>query len=131
MKTARLLAVAAVLFNVAGNYCLSLGMKQTGQLVSASPLDYLRALLNPWVALGVVLQFGWLISQLSLLSWADLSWVLPITAFGYALPAVLGAVFLHERVQPTRWAGVALIVLGVAVVSRTIPRTHRPRGESQ
>ncbi len=129
MKTTRLLAVAAVLFNVGGNYCLSVGMKQGGELISTSPVDYLRALLNPWVALGVALLFGWLISQLSLLSWADLTWVLPITAFGYALPAVLGAVFLRERVQPTRWAGVALIVAGVAVVSRTIPRTHGRRGE--
>ena len=129
MKTPRLLAVAAVFFNVAGNYCLSVGMKATGELVSVSPLDYLRVLLNPWVALGVGLLFGWLIAQLSLLSWADLTWVLPITALGYALPAVLGAVLLHEHVQPSRWAGVALIVSGVVVVSRTIPRTRRSGGE--
>ena len=130
MKTPRLLAIAAVLFNVAGNYCLSVGMKESGKLVSVAPLDYLRVLLNPWIAFGVALLFGWLIAQLSLLSWADLTWVLPITALGYALPAVLGALFLHERVQATRWAGVALIVSGVAVVSRTIPRTHRARGGS-
>ena len=127
MKTPHLLAIAAVLFNVAGNYCLSVGMKETGKLVSVSPLDYLRVLINPWVAIGVGLLFGWLISQLSLLSWADLSWVLPITSLGYALPAVLGAVLLHERVQPSRWAGISLIVAGVGVVSRTIPRTHRPQ----
>ena len=129
MKTTHVLATAAVVFNVAGNYCLSVGMKQTGELVSVAPLDYLRVLLNPWVAVGVGLLFGWLISQLSLLSWADLTWVLPITALGYALPAVLGAVLLHERVHPLRWAGVSLIVCGVAVVIRTIPRTHHPHGE--
>src|SRR5262249_12946978 len=68
VKTTHLLAIAAVVFNVAGNYCLSVGMKQTGELVSVSPLDYLRVLLNPWVAVGVGLLFGWLIAQLSLLS---------------------------------------------------------------
>jgi multidrug transporter EmrE-like cation transporter len=129
VKTTHLLAIAAVVFNVAGNYCLSVGMKQTGELVSVSPLDYLRVLLNPWVAVGVGLLFGWLIAQLSLLSWADLTWVLPITALGYALPAVLGAALLHERVHPVRWAGITLIVAGVGVVIRTIPRSRPAHGE--
>jgi uncharacterized membrane protein len=129
VKITHLLAIAAVVLNVAGNYCLSVGMKQTGELVSVSPLDYLRVLINPWVAIGVGLLFGWLIAQLSLLSWADLTWVLPITALGYALPAVLGAVLLHEHVHPARWAGVTLIVAGVGCVIRTIPRSHRPQGE--
>ena len=109
--------------NAGGNYFLSLGMRAVGETVSFSPLDYLRAMTNPWVLLGIVLLIGWLIAQLSLLSWADLTFVLPITACSYVLAALLGAVFLGERVSLSRWSGIALIFAGVVLVSRTRPRT--------
>jgi uncharacterized membrane protein len=124
----RALAAAAVCFNVLGNYCLSVGMRSIGATVSFSPLDYLRPLLNPWVALGVVLLAAWLISQLSLLSWADLTYVLPITSLAYVLTAILGAFLLHERVSWSRWLGVGFIFFGVMIVTRTRPRTV-PAGE--
>lgn len=119
----RALAVAVVGFNVSGNYFLSVGMRSMGELVSVSPLEYLRALANGWVALGVVLLIGWLISNLSLLSWADLTYVLPITAVSYVIAAVLGAVSLNEHVSLAHWGGVLLIFSGVVIVGRTRPRT--------
>jgi drug/metabolite transporter (DMT)-like permease len=75
------------------------------------------------VLAGIVLLICWLIAQLSLLSWADLTYVLPITALGYVLAALLGAFALGERVSLSRWAGILLITAGVAVVSRTRART--------
>jgi len=126
----RILAIAVVGFNVSGNYFLSVGMRSMGELVSVSPLAYLRALANAWVALGVVLLIGWLISQLSLLSWADLTYVLPITAISYVITAVVGAVSLKEHVSPIHWGGVLLIFCGVLIVGRTRPRTApAPPGE--
>jgi drug/metabolite transporter (DMT)-like permease len=117
------LSLAVVFFNVAGNYFLSIGMRSLGPLVTFSPLDYIRAIFHPTVLLGVVLLICWLIAQLSLLSWADLTYVLPITAMAYVITAVLGAVSLREHVSGWRWAGVALIATGVIVVSRTRART--------
>ncbi len=126
------LALAVVFFNVTGNYFLSVGMRSLGPLVSPAPLDYIRALFHPLVMLGVVLLIGWLISQLSLLSWADLTFVLPITALAYVIAAVLGALVLHEHVSGWRWTGVALIGLGVFVVSHTKARTAPvPNGDKQ
>ena len=55
-------------------------------------------LFNPWVALGVLLLILWLISQMTLLSWADLSYVLPVTSVGYVLVALVGRFFLHEQI---------------------------------
>lgn len=52
------------------------------------------------------------------LSWADLSFVLPITALSYLLGAVLAATYLGEAVTATRWIGTALIVAGVVVVGK-------------
>ncbi len=109
--------------NAAGNYFLSLGMRSVGETVSFSPVDYLRAMSNGWVLMGIFLLIGWLIAQLSLLSWADLTFVLPITACSYVLAALLGAFSLREHVSFSRWAGILLIFTGVLVVSRTRPRT--------
>ncbi len=119
----RALTIAVIAFNVSGNYFLDVGMRSIGALVSWSPLDYLRVFTNGWVVLGVVLLLLWLICQLSLLSWADLTYVLPITSTSYVLIALLGAVFLNEHVSPARWLGVSLIVTGVVIVGRTRPRT--------
>ena len=104
-----LFAGVAVLSNVLGNFALSQGMRQFGRMLS--PASILSVMLNVWIAAGICLLAVWMLSQLSLLSWADLSYVLPITSA------------LHEYVSPVHWAGIALIFLGVMIVSRTHPRT--------
>ena len=104
-----LLAAVAVLSNVLGNFALSQGMRQFGAVVSLSVTSLLGALLNLWVACGILLLAVWMISQLSLLSWADLSYVLPITSSSYVLTAILGALALKEYVSPAHWIGIVLI----------------------
>ncbi len=95
--------------NVLGNFALSVGMKQaTGNLVSA--------LLQPWVLAGIGLLIFWTLARMALLSWADLSYVLPTTAVGYVLNALLGRYFLGETVTSERWMGTLLIVGGAALV---------------
>ncbi len=122
----RIFTVIVILTNVFGNFLLGLGLRQVGSLVGRSPLAYIFALFNPLVAVGVGLLIAWMLSHMALLSWADLSYVLPITSIGYALTAFMGWIFLHELVSPTRWAGVALIVLGVIMVGHTAPRSPKP-----
>jgi len=118
-----LFAVVAVLSNVLGNFALSQGMRHFGSVLSVSVLSFLSVLANIWVVSGILLLVIWMLSQLSLLSWADLSYVLPITSASYVLAAILGAVALGEYVSPVHWIGIAMIFLGVMVVSRTTPRT--------
>jgi drug/metabolite transporter (DMT)-like permease len=66
-------------------------------------------------------------SYLTALSWADLTFVLPATAFGYVVTAFLSRVFLHEAVSSWRWAGVLLITCGVGLVARGPSLTvHEP-----
>jgi uncharacterized membrane protein len=122
MFKTRIFTALVVISNVLGNFSLTWGMRQVGSVVSLSPWPYIAALFNPWVALGVSLLIVWLISQMTLLSWADLSYVLPVTSVGYVLAAVAGRLFLHEEISLARWAGVGLIMMGVAMVSRTAPR---------
>jgi uncharacterized membrane protein len=124
MKT-RVVTAVVILSNVLGDSMLRFGMQQVGSLVSKSPLAYIVALFNPWVALGVSLLILWMLSHMALLSWADLSYVLPVTSIGYALVALSGRIFLHEAVSMPRWAGIFLIGAGVLLVGRTEFNTTR------
>jgi drug/metabolite transporter (DMT)-like permease len=121
----RVFTVVVVLSNVLGNLFMTFGLRRLPRLVSASPVAYIEALFDPWVALGVALLIVWLLSHMTLLSWADLSYVLPVTSVGYVLNALMGHTFLNEQVTWTRWAGIALIMAGVALVGRTSIRTHK------
>ena len=127
LKT-RIFTAIVVITNVLGNSLLSRGMRSVGELISLSPVPYIRALFNPWVAMGVSLLILWLLSHMALLSWADLSYVLPVTSIAYAMVALVGRIFLHEQVSTARWVGIALIVVGVTLVGRTAHRTTVPSG---
>jgi uncharacterized membrane protein len=122
LKT-RVLTVITIVANVAGNALMSRGLRHGGALGS-SVLDYLGVLLNPWVAGGVCLLIVWLLSRMALLSWADLSYILPVTSIGYVLTAAIGCLFLGEQISPWRWAGTVLIVAGTALVGSTAVSTH-------
>ena len=116
-------ATVVVLSNVFGNFFLKKGMPAD----LPTPWSYITVLFQPWVALGVLLLILWMLSRMTLLSWADLSYVLPVTAVGYVLVAIVGRVFLEEQISTKRWAGILLIMAGVALVSlATPPRTHTP-----
>jgi len=60
-----------------------------------------------------------LLTRLALLSLADLSFVLPLTATGYILSVLLGKVFLNEQVSSSQWLGTLLIFFGVILVGTT------------
>jgi len=122
MFKTRIFTALVVLSNVLGNFSLTWGMRQVGRVLTLSPWPYIAALFNPWVALGVSLLILWLISQMTLLSWADLSYVLPVTSVGYVLVALVGRFFLHEEITTGRWLGIGLIMMGVMLVTKTAPR---------
>ena len=120
MKAKIVLLVAAVVFlNAFGNLALAWGMKHAAGVQVLSPVSYLRPMLNPAVALGIMLLILWLLTRMALLSWADLSFVLPLTSLGYVMAAALGKLFLHENVTPGHWAGTALIFAGSLLVGST------------
>jgi uncharacterized membrane protein len=120
-------AVVVILSNLCGNYLLKLGMPSN----LPSPLAYITVLFRPYVALGVVLLILWMLSRMTLLSWADLSYVLPVTSIGYVLVALAGRILLHEYIPVSRWCGIALISAGVTLVSfATAPQTFALKEEA-
>jgi drug/metabolite transporter (DMT)-like permease len=125
LKT-RVLTAIVIVANVLGNFFLSWGLKHRGGPLGAAAIEYLRVLFNPWVAAGVGLLIFWLLSRMALLSFADLSFVLPVTSIGYVLTAVVGWAVLGEHISAGRWAGTLLIMGGTALVGSTEARTTKP-----
>ena len=124
-----LVLLAVMLFGGAGDVLLKRGMQDFGRVDPHHLFRVVGALANPWVLLGIVFLICFFVSYLTALSWADLSYVLPATAMGYLLVAVLSRFFLHENVSPYRWLGIALISCGVGWVTRGPALTQRPSPE--
>jgi drug/metabolite transporter (DMT)-like permease len=122
IKTLVLVLIAGLLGGT-GHVLLAKGMKTVGDLTEA-PTSMIggmvvRAVSNPWLLFGVVLQASFFFMYLTLLSRADVSKILPMTAFDYIVVALLAQYLLGEPVTAGRWTGIGFIVLGVFLVSRT------------
>jgi len=101
-----------------GDSCLARGMRQMPAISLDHPLALISAVFHPWIAAGIVMLICFFACYLTALSWADLTYVLPTTAFGYVIIALLGRFWLHEEISIYRWAGIILITLGVGFVAR-------------
>ena len=114
-----LVLAGITVFSTAGDSLLARGMKDLGSVnVSLHSLSgLLLAILNPWVAMGILFLFTFFACYVSALSWADLTYVLPATSLAYVLVALIGHFGLYEEISPTRWLGIALIAAGVGFVA--------------
>ena len=101
-----------------GDTFLSAGMKQVGPVSLHHLLSLLFALKNPWVLGGVAFLMTFFAAYLTALSWADLTFVLPATGFGYVIIALLSKFWLQESISAGRWFGIVLITLGVGFVTQ-------------
>jgi len=126
LKTYLLIAVMVVAGPL-GNVLLGKGMKHIGEPAVWPPLQLLHTGLNiftsAFIWLGIASLVTFLVAYMLVLSWADYSFVQPASSLAYGMVALLGYTMLGEKVSPLRWAGIAVICLGVFVVGRTNPRS--------
>ena len=114
------LFVLIIVVGTWGELCLGRAMKETGELErfhpgAAASLLW-RALRVKWIWIGVAMMTLAFFSLLLLLSFEDVSFVIPVTALSYFVGALGGIFFLGERVDPQRWIGIALVCVGVVLV---------------
>jgi uncharacterized membrane protein len=109
-----------------GDTCLSRGMTALPAISLAHPESLIAAVFTPWIAAGIALLIGFFASYLTALSWADLTYVLPATAFGNVIVALLAKFWLHNTISLARWAGILLITIGVGFVAQGPSVTERP-----
>jgi len=116
------LALLSVLLSVAAQFSLKAGM--SGQEMSALLLkpsalrSAIAVLSNPYILGGLALYGLGALAWLGVLSRWDVSKAYPLVGLGFALTVVIGAL-AGEQVTSMRVAGVALICLGVWMVSTT------------
>jgi uncharacterized membrane protein len=125
VKTLAMVLAMVVCAN-AGDLLLKRGMSQIGAVrLSGSGLTraFELTVTSGTIWAGILFLSAFMLAYMTVLSWADYSYVMPAGAFGYAVLTVMAVLFLHESVSSRRWFGVVLICVGVLLVGQTKPRT--------
>jgi drug/metabolite transporter (DMT)-like permease len=114
------LLLLIVIAGTGGELCISRAMKAVGEVKDFRPVALFRvigrAMHVGWMWIGFLLSIVAFLALLGALSIENVSFVVPVTAISYAAGTLGGKIFLKERVSPQRWAGVALVCLGVTLV---------------
>ena len=115
-----LLAITA---GTVGDILLAKGMKQLGDLSTMNLRGIMevafRAMTEWKIVVGTAMLALFFFLWLAVLSWEDLSVALPMQALNYVLVAVLAKYILHEEVSPLRWGGIALVCIGVMLITKS------------
>lgn len=116
------LILLGVLLNAAGQLALKQGARAMGP-VALAPAELwgagLAAALNPFIWLGLVCYVVSVAVWIVALSRVDVSLAYPMLSIGYVLTALAAAWFFGEELNPMRIAGIAVIIVGVVLISRS------------
>ena len=119
VRTAIFLAVIVVA-GTAGDIMLTLVMKKLASnepwTLRSSPRLIGRAFLHPQLWGGIGLMAVAFFAFITVLSWANVSFVVPATAANYIVGAFAAKIVLKEKVSRARWTGVLLVAAGVVLV---------------
>jgi drug/metabolite transporter (DMT)-like permease len=109
-----------VVSGTAGELCVSRAMKSVGEVHDFRPRSILRFVLQSlrlrWMWLGIALMGLGFFSLLAILSFQEVSFVVPVSALSYAAGAFGAKAFLGERINRNRWVGIAVVCIGVTIV---------------
>jgi bacterial/archaeal transporter family protein len=120
MKTAFMILII-VLSTSAGEVLIAKGLKQVGEISTLNPgllvrLGW-RIMMNSNVLQGVLSMAVSFLAFLTVLSWENLSYIVPATSLSYVM-STLGAKFvLKERINRYRWVGTVLVGFGILLIS--------------
>ena len=125
LKPSQYMVLIAVMFTASvGDALLARGMTQVGSIDPHHLRLLLHALVNPFVAGGILVLAGFFATYMTALSFADLTFVMPATAFSQVVTALLSRFWLHEHLSLSRWTGILLIFSAVGFVAASPPRTE-------
>jgi drug/metabolite transporter (DMT)-like permease len=122
MTRSVLMFVSFIACSTGGEIIITHAMKIVGEPARLRPREVLsflgRALRNGWFWAGLPLLAASFYLLLLLLSWEPISLVIPASALNpYVFGTLAAKYFLGEQISPGRWAGVALVCAGVALVA--------------
>ena len=119
-----------ICFGPSGDLLMSKGMRSIGTPASLAPFMLVHyvflVLTSPLVWFGTFCMVGFFVCYISVLSWADYSFVQPATALTYGIVALLGKYVLGEKITFLHWMGILVVCAGVAIIGYTSPATAEP-----
>ncbi len=103
-----------------GELCVSRAMRSMGEVHDFRPQSILRFVLKglqlPWMWIGIAMMSVGFFALLAILSFRDVSFVVPVSSLSYAAGAFGARTFLGERIGRNRWLGIAVVCIGVTIV---------------
>jgi drug/metabolite transporter (DMT)-like permease len=116
-----LILLIGLVFEATGVVLLKKGITQIGEVKQVCASEVIRVVkagvTNPCVLLGVFFEALFFACLLVLLSESEVSFLWPLTALSFVMTTFAALIFLGEKVSSIRWAGVAFIVVGAALIS--------------
>lgn len=115
-----LVLIVSVGLAVVGQLLMKRGMQLFGTFpISQLPVKFLPMVFSPFVFFGIASFALSAVFWLVVLSRFDLSMAYPMVSLGYVVVAIVSVFWLGETVSLVRWLGIAVICLGVFLISRT------------
>lgn len=115
------LILLSVATGVAGQTVIKLGVERPAAAAnSAGVAGLLRTIVtSPLVLLGLFLYACGALAWIAVLRRMDLGYAYPFLALNFVLITLVSRFLLGEDVPLLRWAGIAIICLGILVVARS------------
>jgi drug/metabolite transporter (DMT)-like permease len=125
-----IILLIGLVFEAVGVVYLSQGLHEIGEVKTVSFGEIsriiVRGAVNRNILLGTFLETVFFGVLLYLLSQRDVSLVWPLTSLGFLLTALAARLVRHEEVSALRWTGVAIIVIGAALVAWSEQAKNKP-----
>ena len=112
------LFAATIACDVAGQLCFKLGASRLPAHDGPDRGGFLRGLVSDgWLLAGILAYAAQLIVWVQILAILPLSMAFPIASLTFLVVALACRVFLSERLDAGQFAGVVLVMAGVAIVA--------------
>lgn len=122
--TIAMMVALLVLANAIGEVLIAKAMRQLGEIATLRLSELVKIIwrvgTNKFFVIGFVLMTLNFVVFLVLLSLADLSLVMPLTALGFVIKTFGAKIFLKEKISRERLIGTLLVCAGVALISLPI-----------
>lgn len=112
----------SVLANTISQLCLKRGITTLRATVSQRftvPSLLYHTLSNPFIVIWALLTVFAMFLWLKAISMTELSFAYPFLSLSLVLISLGSIVFLRERMTARQWSGVALILVGIVLTSRS------------
>ena len=119
MRPLKLILISVVLI-CTGSMLLKYGVGQIGGITWSNFGDsVLKILVNAPLMVGFTMYILSSLTWMLAISRSDLSKAYPILASAYALVPVLSWIIFDDAISWFRWAGIAVVCMGVILMSRS------------